>query len=111
MDGLELRANGNPLPVDAGSRSFQDCGCPQNTGTCTYELRAWNGSGGDNAGLSVEVIMQTLPGNPAEQFCVDNGGQYIADSGICLFEDNMQCDAWAMYRGECPIGGVKVTGD
>lgn len=111
VDGVELKVNGNPLPVDAGSRSYQDCGCPQNTGVCTYELRAWNGSGGDNAGLSVEVIMKTVPGNPAEQFCVDNGGQYIADSGICLFEDNMQCDAWAMYRGECPIGGVKVTGD
>jgi hypothetical protein len=111
VEGLELVSNGNPLPVDSpGGRSFQDCECPKNIGACTYELRVWNPSGGDNAGLSVEVIMETLPGNPAAQYCVDNGGQYVSDSGMCVFEDNRQCDAWAMLRGECPIGGVEVTG-
>ena len=35
-----------------------------------------------------------------------DGGQY----GICLFEDNMQCEECAMMRGECPTGGVRVTG-
>ena len=36
----------------------------------------------------------------------EDGGQY----GICLFEDNLQCEEWALLRGECPVGGVKVTG-
>ena len=36
----------------------------------------------------------------------EDGGQY----GICLFEDNMQCEEWALLRGDCPVGGVKVTG-
>ena len=35
-----------------------------------------------------------------------DGGQY----GICTFEDNQQCEEWALLRGDCPVGGVKVTG-
>jgi putative hemolysin len=30
--------------------------------------------------------------------------------GVCLFEDNRQCEEWALLRGECPMGGVRVTG-
>ncbi|HVZ66758.1 MAG TPA: DUF333 domain-containing protein [Patescibacteria group bacterium] len=35
-----------------------------------------------------------------------NGGQY----GLCQFEDNMNCEEWAMMRGQCPVGGIKTTG-
>jgi putative hemolysin len=35
-----------------------------------------------------------------------DGGQF----GVCLFEDNRQCEEWALLRGDCPVGGVKVTG-
>lgn len=35
-----------------------------------------------------------------------SGGQY----GLCMFEDNMACEEWALYRGECPVGGIKTTG-
>lgn len=35
-----------------------------------------------------------------------NGGQY----GLCNFEDNQACEEWALFRGECPVGGVKTTG-
>jgi len=34
-----------------------------------------------------------------------DGGEY----GVCLFEGNLQCEEWAMFRGECPVGGIKVT--
>lgn len=55
--------------------------------------------------------------NPASVHCVNlggtleirtgpGGGQY----GVCLFEDNRQCEEWALFRGECPAGGVKITG-
>jgi putative hemolysin len=55
--------------------------------------------------------------NPASENCVrqggtlsiatrPDGGQY----GVCSFEDNRQCEEWALLRGECPVGGVKVTG-
>ena len=35
-----------------------------------------------------------------------DGGQY----GVCVFTDNYQCEEWAMFRGECPVGGLRVTG-
>jgi putative hemolysin len=55
--------------------------------------------------------------NPASENCVEQGGtlsiQKRGDSGeygVCHFEDNRQCEEWALMRGDCPIGGVKVTG-
>jgi len=35
-----------------------------------------------------------------------SGGEY----GICFFEDNRQCEEWALFRGDCQKGGRKVTG-
>ncbi|NEX16555.1 MAG: hypothetical protein C1943_08000 [Halochromatium sp.] len=35
-----------------------------------------------------------------------DGGQY----GVCMFEDNRQCEEWALLRGNCPKGGLKITG-
>lgn len=35
-----------------------------------------------------------------------DGGQY----GVCVFEDNRQCEEWALLRGNCPEGGIKITG-
>ena len=40
----------------------------------------------------------------------------LGEIGVCYFEDNApltnggQCEEWALLRGECPVGGVKVTG-
>lgn len=55
--------------------------------------------------------------NPASENCVAQGGtvsiQERGDGGqygVCLFEDNLQCEEWAMLRGDCPVGGIKVTG-
>lgn len=55
--------------------------------------------------------------NPASEHCTTvggtlsmqtrgDGGQY----GLCQFEDNRACEEWALYRGDCPVGGVKTTG-
>jgi len=55
--------------------------------------------------------------NPASQYCASvggtlkieqrgDGGQY----GVCYFADNQQCEEWALERGDCPVGGVRVTG-
>lgn len=55
--------------------------------------------------------------NPASVNCVKlggaleirtrpDGGQY----GVCAFEDNRQCEEWALLRGDCPVGGIKITG-
>jgi putative hemolysin len=55
--------------------------------------------------------------NPASENCVAVGGTWSIENrvgggqfGICLFEDNRQCEEWALLRGDCPVGGVKVTG-
>jgi hypothetical protein len=55
--------------------------------------------------------------NPASQNCVAQGGTLTIEQrgdggqfGVCTFEDNRQCEEWALMRGECPVGGVKVTG-
>jgi putative hemolysin len=55
--------------------------------------------------------------NPASENCVANGGRVVIETagdggqyGVCLFEDNRQCEEWALLRGACPLGGLKVTG-
>ncbi|PWB52698.1 MAG: hypothetical protein C3F13_11190 [Anaerolineales bacterium] len=55
--------------------------------------------------------------NPASQYCIDQGGTLeiedrgdLGQIGVCYFEDNYQCEEWALMRGDCPVGGVKVTG-
>ena len=55
--------------------------------------------------------------NPASTNCINNGGTLKiqkggggGEYGICIFEDNRQCEEWALFRGECPIGGKKITG-
>ncbi len=55
--------------------------------------------------------------NPASENCVKQGGTLSiqkngggGEYGICIFEDNLQCEEWAMFNGDCPVGGIKITG-
>jgi putative hemolysin len=55
--------------------------------------------------------------NPASENCIKQGGQLTimkagdgGEYGLCTFVDNMQCEEWALFRGDCPVGGIKVTG-
>jgi len=55
--------------------------------------------------------------NPASTHCVKAGGRLAieklpsgAEYGLCLFEDNRQCEEWALLRGDCPLGGRRITG-
>lgn len=54
--------------------------------------------------------------NPASVNCTENGGTLEirknkqGEYGVCLFEDNRQCEEWALLRGNCPKGGLKITG-
>jgi putative hemolysin len=56
--------------------------------------------------------------NPASQHCLTQGGSLVIESdgsggqfGVCRFDDNRQCEEWALLRGDCPAGGIRVTGD
>ncbi len=55
--------------------------------------------------------------NPASQNCAAKGGTLTIERngkggefGVCTFTDNLQCEEWAMMRGDCRTGGIKVTG-
>ncbi|MDD5152435.1 MAG: DUF333 domain-containing protein [Candidatus Pacebacteria bacterium] len=55
--------------------------------------------------------------NPASVNCSKVGGTLTIEKrgdggeyGLCYFADNRACEEWALYRGDCPLGGVKTTG-
>lgn len=55
--------------------------------------------------------------NPASVRCAESGGsvriERLPDGGqygVCVFDDNRQCEEWALFRGDCPAGGLRVTG-
>ncbi|MFA6526658.1 MAG: DUF333 domain-containing protein [Candidatus Buchananbacteria bacterium] len=59
--------------------------------------------------------------NPASVNCEEKGGRLVihhragggedgGEFGVCYFDDNRACEEWAMFRGDCPVGGVKTTG-
>lgn len=55
--------------------------------------------------------------NPASVNCLDQGGQLVmkekpdgSQYALCYFDDNRACEEWAMFRGDCPVGGMKTTG-
>ncbi|KAA6181767.1 DUF333 domain-containing protein [Thiohalocapsa marina] len=55
--------------------------------------------------------------NPASVHCIEQGGTLDirtrpdgGEYGVCVFEDNRQCEEWALLRGQCPNGGLKITG-
>ncbi len=57
------------------------------------------------------------PTNPATMLCTQNGGTVTFEKkpnglqfGVCTFADNLQCEEWAMFSRQCPLGGVRVTG-
>jgi len=71
--------------------------------------------------LASVASAQTQPAprlaNPASVNCADKGGKLTIERrpdggqyGVCVFTDNYQCEEWAMFRGECPVGGLRVTG-
>jgi putative hemolysin len=70
--------------------------------------------------LAGNGLAQTAPpqlANPASQNCVKQGGALKIERhpdggqyGVCVFTDNYQCEEWAMFRGQCPVGGLRVTG-
>jgi putative hemolysin len=71
--------------------------------------------GGSSASAQAPPSRQLA--NPASQNCVARGGTLQMERrpdggqyGVCVFVDNYQCEEWALFRGECPVGGLRVTG-
>jgi len=56
--------------------------------------------------------------NPAAEYCQDQGYTYeirtAADgsqSGVCIFDDGSECDAWAYFNDECAPGGAQAAAE
>jgi putative hemolysin len=56
--------------------------------------------------------------NPASQHCLAQGGSLVIEGdgnggafGVCRFDDHRQCEEGALLRGDCPAGGIRVSGD
>jgi putative hemolysin len=63
------------------------------------------------------ALAQSQLANPASQRCAEHGGTVQIERrpdggqyGVCIFTENRQCEEWAMFRGDCPAGGLRVTG-
>src|SRR5262245_24930086 len=70
-------------------------------------------------GTAASAQMQPVPklANPASTRCIEKGGtlrlEHRPDGGqygVCVFADNYQCAEWAMFHGDCPVGGLRGTG-
>jgi hypothetical protein len=84
---------------------------------CALSLAGCQASSPTAAVETTPASAQAQMANPASQYCLDQGGTLViatrgdgGEYGICTFEDNRQCEEWALYRRECPVGGLKVTG-
>lgn len=87
-------------------------------GACASKNSTTNNEVASSTETVTEVSQDSLSmANPASVNCVTmkgtskivtkaDGSQY----GVCYFEDNRQCEEWALMRGECPLNGVKITG-
>lgn len=82
-------------------------------------LVLWRASVPNTKQTTAEPVVNTTPttlANPASVNCLQKGGKLEMRAnkngqyGVCLFEDNRQCEEWALMRGECPAGGLKITG-
>jgi len=89
-------ASGNCPPACAGASYCTKCG----DGIC--------GKGENKCNCPQDCEEAIGMANPAAVYCIGldynyeiktaaDGSQY----GICIFDDNSQCEEWAFYRGEC----------
>jgi putative hemolysin len=83
--------------------------------TTIFFASLWLATGGVGASAQVQPPQQLA--NPASQNCVARGGTLKIERrpdggqyGVCVFADNYQCEEWALFRGECLAGGLRVTG-
>lgn len=78
---------------------------------------AFLGASSSLVGAAAQMPPQPQLANPASVRCIEQGGALRMDRrpdggqfGVCVFADDYQCEEWALFRGECPKGGLRVTG-
>ena len=102
------------IDLDATARGCNPA-CVVDVATKTAEVN-WRCTG---AAVPPQIMTPTSSqsANPASENCIKQGGTLSIQTrgddgqyGVCMFEDNKQCEEWAMLHGDCPVGGIKVTG-
>jgi putative hemolysin len=65
----------------------------------------------DNTSTSTQIA------NPASLNCEEKGGTLTimtkvdgGQYGLCEFGEGMACEEWALFRDECPAGGIDISG-
>ena len=111
MDTLEKQAASTADMIRIPGGTFRMGSDRQVHRATVFFTSLWLATGG------VEASGQVQLANPASQNCVARGGTIKIERrpdggqfGVCVFTDNYQCEEWAMFRGECPVGGLRVTG-
>jgi ABC-type amino acid transport substrate-binding protein/putative hemolysin len=125
VDTVSLYLGKNEIWPNAPISGSLEQQCPPAAGEAVYKLTASGPGGTAEDKEKVNVIEPQPPTptpfepvpDPAAQYCIDNGGTLTTKTrgdggeyGVCVFDENRQCEEWAMYNGACPVGGVKVTG-
>lgn len=56
-----------------------------------------------------ELAQDTALSNPATVYCLQEGGEFVmkktldgATEGFCILPNNITCEVWAHYQGDCP---------
>lgn len=87
-----------------GGMTFKDC-------IIQKEIQTENNTATTSVKINVGIS------NPASSNCAKVGGILAiqkrgdgAEYGLCTFEDNRGCEEWALLRGDCPVGGRRITG-
>jgi putative hemolysin len=100
------------LTLAAGFLAACGAGTPQAQATSAPEVAPTSGPQAEPTSPDQSAIA-----NPASVNCVTLGGTLEirtrsdgSQFGVCYFEDNRQCEEWALLRGDCPAGGLKITG-
>lgn len=101
-------------------RSMKEVACRQGMAvlTCLLGLMLAAGQSGASGPDGQTAGAATVKlANPASVHCVQQGGTLEirerpggGQYGVCVFTDNLQCEEWALLRGTCPPGGVRITG-
>lgn len=83
----------------------------------TYLLGVSKNTGSSVLGTSTTPTKAGSVASAAYSKCVQNGGFVSTarrgNSGyyqVCNFADDMNCDLYALYAGQCPVGGVHTIG-
>jgi putative hemolysin len=87
-------------------------------GVCIFddgsECDEWAFFRGECGQDKVKQAPSTYLANPAAVFCDEQGYRYETrkddqgnEYGVCIFDDNVECDAWAFFRGECGANYAK----